>query len=329
MIRIGILGAGSMGAAHAAAYATFPDVEVAAVFSRMPERAEVVAAACSAAATMDARRLIEAPDIDAIDICVPTQAHCPLVLSALDSGKHVFCETPLALTMEEALAMQAASHRSGRLLQVGLLMPSGGAYQHLRAVVETGRHGRLVDLSTWRLGSYLRPDSSNHKPHHGDPTTELMTFDFDVVNWLLGPPGRLEAEERNGDLVAYLGYSDGRRATVTASGMRSPQMPFTVGFRAHFDHAVFGLETTFESGPPRSTFTMSEGADASRQPVPVPDRNPYEVELRHFVDCIDGRGDPSLLDVGRAIEALTLSLATQRAIEAAPSFSGRTPQSTP
>ncbi|MBS0517906.1 MAG: Gfo/Idh/MocA family oxidoreductase, partial [Proteobacteria bacterium] len=86
MIRIGILGAGSMGALHAAAWAALPDVEVTAVFSRTPERAAAVAAACNAVATAEARRLIEAPDIDAVDICVPTQAHGPLVLSALERG---------------------------------------------------------------------------------------------------------------------------------------------------------------------------------------------------------------------------------------------------
>lgn len=322
MIRIGILGAGSMGALHAAAWAALPGAEVAAVFSRTPERAAAVAAACNAVATVEARRLIAAPDIDALDICVPTQAHGPLVLSALEHGKHVFCETPLALTMDEALAMHAASRRAGRLLQVGLLMRSVGAYRHLRAAVETGRHGRLLDLSTWRLGSYLRPESPDHKPHYGHPASELMTFDFDVVNWLMGLPDRLEAEEIDGDLVAHLGYDDGRRATVTASGLRPPDTPFTVGLRARFQDAVFDLETVFDNGSPRSTFTMTEGSHAPR-PVPAPDRNPYEVELRHFVDCLAGRGDPSLLDAGRAIEALTLSLATRRGTAGALSWPDR------
>lgn len=49
--------------------------------------------------------------------------------------------------------------------------------------------------------------------------------------------------------------------------------------------------------------------------MPVVNRNPYEVELRRFVDCMNGRADPALLDADRAIEALHLSLATQRAIE--------------
>ena len=56
--------------------------------------------------------------------------------------------------------------------------------------------------------------------------------------------------------------------------------------------------------------------DEAGQPAPVevPGRNPYEVELEHFVDCIAGRADPELLDVDRAIEALELSHATQRAL---------------
>ncbi|SJZ35812.1 Predicted dehydrogenase [Enhydrobacter aerosaccus] len=318
MIRIGILGAGAMASAHMAAYAGCSGAKVVAVFSPTPGRAEAIATAGNAVATVDARRLIETSDIDAIDVCVPTPAHCPFVLSALDHGKHIFCETPLTPAMEEALAMRAAARRADRLLQVGLLMRSVSAYQHLKTAVESGQHGRLLDLSTWRLGSYLRPESAHHKPHYGHPAVELMTFDFDVVNWLLGMPDRLNAEEIDGDVVARLGYGDGRCATVTASGMRSPETPFTVGFRARFDDAVFELETMFEGGYPRSTFTMSKGSDAS-QPVATPNRNPYEVELRHFLACIDGQGDPSLLDVERAIEALTLSLATQNTTADPPS----------
>jgi predicted dehydrogenase len=72
--------------------------------------------------------------------------------------------------------------------------------------------------------------------------------------------------------------------------------------------------TTFSGIPPKSTFTMTTGTAPARA-IPVVSRNPYEVELQRFVDCIKGRADPALLDADRAIEALQLSLATQRAID--------------
>jgi len=310
MVRIGLMGAGSMGAAHAAAYAGMADVEVVGVLARSDERARPVTALCHAQRFTDAAALMER--VDAIDVCLPTPLHRAAVVPALRRGKQVFCETPLALTMDDAIAMRDAARAAGRLLQVGLLMRSIGAYAHLEEVTRSGEHGRLLALSTWRLGSYLRPDAPDHKAHYGDPTTELMTFDFDVANWLLGKPVLLSATG-SGDVTALLDYDDGRHATIRASGLMPPGFPFTVGLRARFEGAVFTLETVFSNGIPRSAFTICKGADPPH-PVETAQRNPYEVELRRFVDCIAGAVDPALLDVDRAIEALVLSLATQRAL---------------
>jgi predicted dehydrogenase len=89
--------------------------------------------------------------------------------------------------------------------------------------------------------------------------------------------------------------------------------PFTVGFRALFEHAVFELKTVFAGGRPSESFTAAIGKDPPRS-IAMPSRNPYEVELHHFVECIAGKAEPALLDADRAIEALILSEATQRAL---------------
>jgi hypothetical protein len=93
-------------------------------------------------------------------------------------------------------------------------------------------------------------------------------------------------------------------------------MPFTAGFRALFEGACFELQQVFENGPPRVTFTIAKGASPP-QPVTLAGANPYEIELRRFVDCMAGRADPQLLDADRAIEALILSLEIRRALSAA------------
>jgi UDP-N-acetylglucosamine 3-dehydrogenase len=312
MIRIGLLGAGTMGAIHASAYAGLLDVKVVGVFARTRDRACRVADICKAVPVDDAHALIGRPDIDAIDVCLPSALHPEFVVSALDQGKHVFCETPMALEMDRAQEMRAAARNAKRLLQVGLLMRSVGAYEHIKAATLSGEHGRLINLSTWRLGSYLHPDAPGRKAHYSDPAIELMTFDFDVLLWLMGRPARLAATGR-GDVTALLDYADGRHATVTASGLMPPGSPFTVGFRALFERAVFTLQTIFVGTVPDSTFTVATTSTPPTE-VPIAGRNPYDAELRRFIDCIDGTADPAFLDADRAIEALDLSLATQRAL---------------
>lgn len=318
-IRIGILGAGAMGAVHAAAYATMADVEVVGVYSRSAARAGATAAICRAEPVLEAARLIEDPTIDAVDVCVPTSLHANHVMAALDRGKHVFCETPFAASADEARQMLGAARRARCLLQVGLLMRSAVEYEYVKALTQSGRYGCLLSLSTWRLGSYLRRTGVDHKPHYGDPSTELLTFDFDFIRWVMGMPHRLSAaavqgEGRSpGEISAVLAFADGRQATAIASGLMPTGSPFTVGFRALFDDAVLRLVTVFEDGPPTVTFTLSDH-QRHDQPVGLAPRNPYATELRRFVDCVRGEADPGLLDAERAVEALTLSLATQRSL---------------
>ncbi len=319
-VRIAILGAGSMGTAHAAAYAGMPGVSVAGVFSRDRERAGAAAAICQAKPCTDAADLIHHGGVDAVDICLPSALHHDVVVAALEAGKHVFCESPLALDLGQARRMRDTARRTGRLLQVGLLMRSVAAYRHVEAVARSGEHGRLLSVTTCRLGSYLHAGTTDRKDHYGDPSTELMTFDLDFVHWLMGEPQSLSAsaartpDGRPGEISAVLSYPGGRHATVIASGLMPPGSPFTVAFRALFEGAAFDYSASFGEIPPKSSFTVAAGK-AAPQRVSVVDRNPYEIELQHFVDCIRGRADPALLDADRAIEALQLSLATQRAIE--------------
>jgi predicted dehydrogenase len=296
-LRIAILGAGAMGRMHAAAYAQMPEVELVDVPSRDAERV---------------RATIESDGIDAIDICLPSEVHARFAIPALQHGKHVFCETPMALVLDEAQAMRDAARKAGRLLQVGLLCRSIDTYRPVKEAADAGTHGRLLSLATWRLGSYLHPDAPDHKAHYGHPTTELMTFDLDFANWLFGKPTGISAAGA-GEVTALLDYGDGRSATIAASGLMPPGSPFTVGFRALFEGAVFELQQIFRDGPPEIAFTIAEGR-AAPQPVDLAGGNPYEIELRRFVDCIAGRADPALLDADRAVEALELSLAVRRAL---------------
>jgi UDP-N-acetylglucosamine 3-dehydrogenase len=319
-LGIAVLGAGAMGAEHAWVLSQFPDVRLVGVCSRALARAETLAGEHGVRAFDDAAALMALPEVDAVDVCTPSAAHAGFAIAALELGRHVFCETPMTLDLAEARRMRDVARSAGRLLQVGLLMRSAGPYAHVQAVAGRGELGRLLSLSAWRLGSYLRPGASDHKAHYSDPSTELMTFDFDFANWLFGAPARLSAtgvagpQGRPGEISALVSYAGGGEAAIVGSGLMPVGTPFTAGFRALFEEGVFELRNVFAEGPPATTFTLAAGGAAPTDVASEP-RNPYEVELRRFVDCAQGRADPALLDADRAIEALTLSLAARQAIE--------------
>src|SRR5262245_39180621 len=246
-----------MGTMHAQVYAAMAGVMVAGIFSRDATRARAAAAICQAEPLTDADALIQDATVDAIDICLPSAVHHGFALAALKAGKHVFCETPLALRLDEAQAMRDAARRANRLLQVGLLMRSAAQYEHVKAAAESGVLGRVLSLATWRLGSYLHRGAPDHEAHYSDPSIELLTFDFDFIRWAMDSPSRLSASavrykgNQPGEISVLLTYEDGRHATAIASGLMPPSFPFSVGFRALFERAAFHLQTVFENGPPR------------------------------------------------------------------------------
>jgi UDP-N-acetylglucosamine 3-dehydrogenase len=304
---------------HVDSYLALPGVEVAAVFGRTVGPVRELAGRANAVAAERFEDMLNDRSLDAIDICVPTPVHGPFVIAALEAGKHVFCETPLSLDVSAAVAMLDAARKNDRLLLVGLLMRSIALYQHFNQAFEGGALGRPIAASAYRLGSYLRAGAADYKPHYSEPTTELMTFDFDALNWIFGMPqgvsasASLMADGRPGHVFASLQY-DGFVASVEASGLMPASFPFSTGLQIIGESASLELRNKFvEDGPPESALTRYPASGAA-EVLDIDGHDPYEAECGYFLECIRGNADPALLDVERAIEALRISLATQESI---------------
>src|SRR5579862_4618190 len=115
-MRVGILGTGGMGSVHARAYAGMPDVELFA-FDRNAERLDSVVKPIGAERLGSIEALVTA--VDVVDICLPTDMHEAVAGQAIAQGKAVFCEKPLARTLESARRMIEAANGAGTLFGVG------------------------------------------------------------------------------------------------------------------------------------------------------------------------------------------------------------------
>src|SRR5947209_2354737 len=152
MITVAILGGGFMGAAHAANYKALGiRVRVKTVASRASDRARAVAESVGAELTGDLEAAIGDPEVDVVDVCLPTPFHRETTESALAAGKHVFLEKPIALTLEDADAIVAAAGRSEGFFMVGLVLRFWPEYVELRRRVAAGELGRPLAFSTHRL----------------------------------------------------------------------------------------------------------------------------------------------------------------------------------
>lgn len=162
-IRVAVIGAG-IGRAHVIGYAAMPDkFEVAAVCDLNLERARDAASLVTTAkAVTDIQTVFADPTIDIVDICLPPKLHAPITIAALQAGKHVICEKPLAGSLADVEAIREAAKASGRQVFPVFQYRYGTSYRALHELKQRGLLGRpyVVSLEThWQRGAdyYAEP----------------------------------------------------------------------------------------------------------------------------------------------------------------------------
>lgn len=156
-IGVGLIGTGFMGKAHAIAWANArrilggpASVRLELLCDTPADRAAAMAGQLGfARATSDWRALIADPAVDVVSITTPNGLHREMAVAALQAGKHVWCEKPMALTLADATAMAEAARRAGRVTLLGYNYIRNPAFKHAVRLVEQGRIGRPVHFRGW------------------------------------------------------------------------------------------------------------------------------------------------------------------------------------
>ncbi|WP_111766884.1 Gfo/Idh/MocA family protein [Nakamurella deserti] len=171
-LGVGMIGYAFMGAAHSQAWRTAPRFFDLPVDPRMRVLVGRDRSAVTAAATQlgwdgvetDWRALLSRDDVDLVDICSPGDTHAEIAIAALEAGKHVLCEKPLANTVEEAermtAAAAAAAARFGTVAMVGFTYRRVPAIQLARTLVEQGRLGTIRHIRAQYLQDWLSDPES-------------------------------------------------------------------------------------------------------------------------------------------------------------------------
>jgi len=325
LISLAVLGAGFMGRAHAANYDAMGErVRVKTVAGRSPERAASVAEALGAEPTTDLERAITDPEIDAVDICLPTPLHREWVLRALEAGKHVFLEKPIALTAEDADAIVDAAEASGRVFMVGLVLRFWPEYVELQRRLASGELGRPRSVSTHRLSPPIDWNDWMADPaQSGGVAVDMLVHDFDQMNWLLGEPRRVFAREpRPGHVHALVEY-DGAEGVAEGSVAMPRAYPFSSNIRVLCEEGA--AEYAFSAAPVEGEGNIGASqsarglllfpSDGEAMTIPVRGADPWGPELTYFIDCIEQGRQPEQGTGAQAREALLVSLATNGSLE--------------
>lgn len=149
MIHIGVIGCGKIAQVrHLPEYAANPDVEITGLYDINFDRARELAAQYGATAYTSMEELLANPEIDAVSICTANFAHCDATVAALEAGKHVLCEKPMAVTLADCERMVKAAKKAGKYLMIGHNQRLAKAHAMARKLVTDGVVGRIVTFRT-------------------------------------------------------------------------------------------------------------------------------------------------------------------------------------
>ncbi len=326
MLRVAVLGAGFMGGTHARAYHALPDVELAGIYARSGERAGPLAEELGTRWTDDLWTLIGDPAVDAIDVCLPTPVHRSATEAALDAGKHVLLEKPLALTEADADVLVARAAATDRVFMVAHVLRFWPEYVELQRLVTGGELGRpRFGLATRRQPFPAWSTLFGRSDLTGGAVIDMMIHDYDALNWVFGGPRTTTAHgERNprsggwDQVQVLIGY-DGASALVDG-GMTMPESyPFSSRFEilcergtAEYHFRAGGRSVEMGSGVNDLMLYPDEGDPARLRPE---QRDPYATEVAYFVDCVS-RSEPAIRATPQdARLALRVALAARASLE--------------
>ncbi|MBM7565844.1 Gfo/Idh/MocA family protein [Paenibacillus sacheonensis] len=317
MLKIGIIGAGMMGGTHASTYANIYGVELVGVADERVEAAQRLAAEHEARSYGSIEELIQVENPDIIDICLPTDLHKAHVLYAASCGKHVFCEKPIAMSVEDALEMTEACSAAGVTFMIGHALRFSPDYQMAKEIVEEGKLGTIGTVRMIREGA--PPGWSawfKDKSRSGGVIVDLGIHELDWLRSTFGEPLRVYAKIAEEGLPGEHAFVSIRmKSGVIAHLTASWALPD--GFRSFLELAgTEGLmKLDSDDHKPIAVTRRGAGAELPSSSWESPlNRSPYEIELRHFVDCVRTGTEP-LVTGTDAAKSLELALAALRSAQ--------------
>jgi myo-inositol 2-dehydrogenase/D-chiro-inositol 1-dehydrogenase len=316
-MRVGIVGTGTMGEVHATAWNTI-GVELAGCASSTPAQTEGFAKRYNVHGFASYPELLS--NVDIVDICTPTTSHKPLVLAAAKAGKHVICEKPIAITVEDARAMIDGC-RAVRFF-VGMVLRFFPQYRTAKQLVAGGRIGKPAVLRLKRV-SYVPQNPEAwyfNEALSGGMVVDLMIHDFDYVRWVAGDVERVFALKTHAGsgsapyVQAVLRLKSGTIALIEGGWAYPPGV-----FRTAFDlSGTDGLiEWSSDQPSPLITFLPPKVEETASVGLPTSGLadDPFAAELRHAYQCIES-GAPFEVTAEDALEALRIGLAVKESISA-------------
>jgi 1,5-anhydro-D-fructose reductase (1,5-anhydro-D-mannitol-forming) len=301
MVRWGMIGAGTIGREWMAdAIAAQPDGELRGIASSNPERARAFAREKGIPVAYDSvDALLADPEIDAVYISTTNELHKPQTLAAAAAGKHVLCEKPLALTLEDAREMVAACAAAGVVMGTNHHLRNSATHRALQDLVASGTVGEVQAARVFHavhLPPHLQGWRINRADAGGGVVFDITVHDADSVRFILDDEitevTAMTAAQGMGQGVedAVMGVMRTERGCLIQFHDSFTSRHSYTGFEVHgTEGSIYGRNVMTQQ--PVGTVTLRR--DGVEEEVAVSPENLYERSVRRFNAAINGQGEPA------------------------------------
>ncbi len=329
-VKVGCVGIGFMGKMHFGCYREHPDAEVVAIADVDDAKlsgdwSKIAGNIGDASASKvdlsglkkykDADELIMDPDVELVDVTLPTFLHARYALKALEAGKHVLCEKPMALSVMEADKLVAASKKARGKFMVAQCIRFWPAYDWLAGIIRGKKYGRVKSAvfrrrsvpPIWGWQNWLM-----NVKRSGGAVLDLHIHDTDYINYIFGLPKKVESAGSTGPsggidhIVTNFDY--GKNMLVSAEGgwIFHGSYPFEMAFTVVFDKAT----VEFSTSQSPSLKVYSSGGKVETPNISPADG--YHVEIDYFLNCITKNQKPKTVTPKDARDAVVLIKAEEK-----------------
>jgi predicted dehydrogenase len=332
MINVGIVGLGFMAATHIKSYSQIPGARIAALCSPSGRHLDgdfsnvtgnigtsepLQVDMSQIKAYRDFTALLADPDVHLIDICAPTMAHPELAIAALQAGKHVLCEKPLARTSELALAIVHAAEKAPGFFMPSMCLRFWPEWAWVKNAIAQNSYGKVLAA---RFRRVAEPPGWGHKHFRdgalsGGALLDLHIHDTDFVQFCFGRPSRVFStgyQKFSGAIdhvVTQFEVASGAIVHAEGSWAMTPGFGFNMSYTVNFEEATADYDIA--RGPESLRL-----AESGKEPRTVSCEGPdgFVRELQHMIESIQSGVPPLIVTARDACSAVEICEAEEKSI---------------
>jgi predicted dehydrogenase len=312
---MGLVGCGAFGESHLTAFASIPFVEVTAVADLVADRSCKLAERFGISRVVkDFRELCALNDVDAVSVVTTEDQHLEPVLAALENGKHVFVEKPMATRLGDAEKMLAAARKTGLILMVGHILRFETKYAMVKEQLDSGRLGQILSIYTRRNRPKWQATIYKRTPL----VLETAVHDIDTMLWYTGKKVKSVrgydvsvAPGGGADLTwAILRFENGTLGVLETMWLLPDKTPFLDDFLQVVTTSGVAKIDMLNSGLTICRDDGLEIPDVSYEPrIRGSAYGALREELSYFALCVLEGRKPTVLTAEDGVESLRVGLA--------------------